>query len=161
MWHLQHIHREYPDALFVQTHRDPLRIVASMSNLAATLHGLASDHVDLPAIANYYAEALARGYNNTVAYRKSGKLAEEQVIDLYFQDFRDDQVGTLRRAYQHFGFELQDSAAAAMQSFLAKNPADKHGRHIYSLDKTQLEEGRLRGLFSEYQSYFNIPNEQG
>ena len=161
MWHLQHIHREYPDALFVQTHRDPLRIVASMSNLAATLHGLASDHVDLPAIANYYAEALARGYNNTVAYRKSGKLAEEQVIDLYFQDFRGDQVGTLRRAYQHFGFELQDSAAAAMQSFLAKNPADKHGRHIYSLDKTQLEEGRLRGLFSEYQSYFNIPNEQG
>ena len=160
MWHLQHIHREYPDALFVQTHRDPLRIVASMSNLAATLHGLASDHVDLPAIANYYAQALARGYNNTVAYRKSGKLADEQVIDVYFQDFRGDQVGTLRRAYQHFGFELQDSAAAAMQSFLAKNPADKHGRHVYSLDDTQLDERRVRGLFSDYQSYFNIPNEQ-
>ena len=160
MWHLQHIHREYPDALFVQTHRDPLRIVASMSNLAATLHGLASDHVDLPAIANYYAQALARGYNNTVAYRKSGKLADEQVIDVYFQDFRGDQVGTLRRAYQHFGFELQDSAAAAMQSFLAKNPADKHGRHVYSLDDTRLDERRVRGLFSDYQSYFNIPNEQ-
>ena len=24
MWHLAHIHREYPDALFVQTHRDPV-----------------------------------------------------------------------------------------------------------------------------------------
>ena len=160
MWHLQHIHREYPDALFVQTHRDPLRIVASMSNLAATLHGLASDRVDLPAIANYYAQALARGYNNTVAYRKSGKLPEEQVIDLYFQDFRGDQVGTLRRAYQHFGFELPDSAAAAMQAFLAENPADKHGRHVYSLDHTQLDERRVRALFSDYQSYFNIPNEQ-
>ena len=37
MWHLQHIHREYPDALFVQTHRDPVSILVSMSNLAATV----------------------------------------------------------------------------------------------------------------------------
>ena len=25
LWHLQHVHREYPDARFVQTHRDPVR----------------------------------------------------------------------------------------------------------------------------------------
>ena len=31
------IHREYSDALFVQTHRDPVSILVSMSNLAATV----------------------------------------------------------------------------------------------------------------------------
>ena len=160
MWHLQHIHREYPDALFVQTHRDPVSILVSMSNLAGTLRRLASDKVDVPEIAAYYARALADGYNNTVAYRESGQLPESQVVDLYFKDFVSDQVGTVCKAYEHFGLELPHTAAQAMQSFLRDNPADKHGKHDYSLADTGLEAGYLRELFRPYQSYFDIPTEQ-
>jgi hypothetical protein len=160
MWHLQHIHREYPDALFVQTHRDPVRILVSMSNLAATLRRLASDEVDLPEIAAYYAQALANGYNNTVAYRQSGRLPQSQVVDLYFKDFVADPVGTVRKAYEHFDLELPERAAQSMQSFLRDNPADKHGKHVYSLADTGLKEGYLRELFSPYQRYFNIPTEK-
>ena len=159
MWHLEYIHRDYPDALFVQTHRDPVKTVISMSNLAATLQSLGSDKADLPRIAAYYAEALAVGYNNTVAYRKSGKLPAEQVVDLYFSDFMADQVGTVRRAYQHFDMDLPEHAAQAMQSFLDENPADKFGKHLYALADTGMDEDYLRGLFSGYESYFDIPRE--
>jgi len=159
MWHLDQVHREYPDALFVQTHRDPVQVLVSMSNLAATLRRLASDQVSLPAIARYFARALADGYRKTVAYRKSGLLPDDQVVDLYFSDFIDDQVGTVRRAYRHFGLELADSSARAMQSFLDANPADKHGKHVYKLADTGMEEGELRELFAEYQAYFDIPCE--
>jgi hypothetical protein len=159
LWHLQHIHREYPDALFVQTHRDPVKIVISTSNLAATLQGMASDRVDLHKVTRYYAHALAQGYNNTVAYRKSGMIPENQVVDLYFRDFMADQVGTVRRAYEHFGMSLSDSTAAAMQSFLDDNPADKHGKHLYSLANTGMEEAELRALFTDYEAYFNVPRE--
>jgi len=159
MWHLAHIHREYPDALFVQTHRDPVNTVISMSNLAAALQGLASDHADQRRIAAHYAEGLAKGYNNTVHYRKTGALPDSQVVDLYFRDFMADQVGTVRRAYAHFGLELPGAAAAAMQSFLDDNPADKHGKHLYSFEDTGLDEDWLRGLFSEYETYFNVPRE--
>lgn len=160
MWHLQHIHREYPDALFVQTHRDPVSILVSMSNLAATVRRLASDCVDMPEIAAYYARALADGYNNTVAYRESGQLPQSQVVDLYFKDFVSDQVGTVRKAYEHFGLELPNSAAQAMHSFLRDNAADKHGKHVYNLEDTGLDEAYLRDLFAPYQSYFDIPTEQ-
>jgi hypothetical protein len=159
MWHLQQIHREYPDALFVQTHRDPVRVLVSVSNLTATLHSLSSDRVNLPKIAAYYAGQLAQGYNNTVAYRKSGMLPDSQVVDLYFRDFIGDQVGTVRRAYQHFGLELPDTAAQAMQLFLDENPADKHGKHQYSFADTGLDEGKVREMFSEYQAYFDVPHE--
>lgn len=159
MWHLAHIHREYPDALFVQTHRDPATTVISMSNLAAALHGLASDHPNQHRIATYYAEGLAQGYNNTVDYRKTGKLPDSQVIDLYFKDFMADQVGTIRRAYEHFDLELSNEATVAMQGFLNDNPADKHGKHLYSLANTGIDEGALRGLFSDYESYFDVPRE--
>ncbi|MFT4518642.1 MAG: hypothetical protein ACI9JM_001027 [Halioglobus sp.] len=159
MWHLEYIHKEYPDALFVQTHRDPLRTVISMSNLSATLQTLSSDHVDLPAVAAYYAEVLSQGYNNTVAYRQSGKLPDSQVVDLYFRDFMQDQVGTVRRAYEHFDMELPQNAATAMQSFLNDNPADKFGKHLYELADTGMKEDALRAMFVNYETYFDIPRE--
>jgi hypothetical protein len=159
IWHLEQVHRAYPNALFVQTHRDPVRVLISMSNLAATLHRLSSDSVDLPAITRYYAGALARGYDHTVHYRKSGKLPPNQVVDLYFRDFIGDQVGTVRRAYQHFGLDLSDQAAKSMEAFLTDNPADKHGKHRYSLADTGMNEGELRHLFAGYQDYFQVPTE--
>ena len=159
LWHIEHIHRAYPDALFVQTHRDPVKIVISTSNLAATLQGMASDQVDLGKVTRYFAHALAQGYRNTVAYRKSGRLPENQVVDLYFRDFMSDQVGTVRRAYDHFGMTLPDGAASAMQTFLNDNPADKHGKHLYSLANTGMAEQELRDLFTEYEAYFDVPRE--
>ena len=74
-------------------------------------------------------------------------------------ELKKDQVGTVRRAYAHFGLELSDRAAAAMQSFLDANPADKHGKHLYSFEDTGLDEEALRGLFSKYETYFDIPRE--
>ncbi len=159
MWHLEYVHREYPDALIVQTHRDPVKSVISMSSLANELHGLASDHASLTRVAEHYAEGLARGYNATVDYRKTGRLPESQVVDLYFRDFIADQVGTVRRAYEHFGLALSDEAARAMQAFLDDNPADKFGKHLYQLEDTGLDMDWLRGLFTNYETYFDIPRE--
>ena len=159
IWHLEQVHRAYPDALFVQTHRDPVRVLISMSNLAATLHRLSSEQVDLPDITRYYAHALARGYQHTVNYRRSGQLPSSQVIDLYFRDFIQDQVGTVRRAYRHFGLDLPDQAAKSMEDFLAENPADKHGKHSYRLGDTGMRETELRGLFADYQAFFQVPEE--
>ena len=159
LWHLQHVHREYPDARFVQTHRDPVRALVSISSLVATLRSLSSEEVSLPEVARYYAEALAKGYDNTVAYRQSGCLPESQVVDLYFEDFIADQVGTVRRAYEHFGIELSDAAAAAMQSFLDQNPADKHGRHLYSFADIGMDLEEVRKRFQNYQDHFGIPAE--
>lgn len=159
LWHLQHVHREYTDALFVQTHRDPVRVLVSISSLVAALRRLASDDVSLPRIAAYYARALAQAYDNTVAYRRSGRLPESQVVDLYFRDFMRDQVGTVQRAYAHFGLELSDGAARAMQAFLDENPADKHGRHLYRFEDIGMDEREVRGMFEGYQRYFDIPTE--
>ena len=159
LWHIEHVHREYPDALFVQTHRDPVRVVVSISSLVAALRGLSSDRVSLPEIAEYYAAALVQAFDNTMAYRRAGRLPERQVVDLYFQDFMNDQVGTVRRAYEHFGLDLSDQAASAMQSFLDDHPADKHGQHFYSLADTEMDEQEIRERFRDDQTYFDVPEE--
>lgn len=80
-------------------------------------------------------------------------------MDLYFQDFITDQVGTVRRAYQHFGLELSAGVEAAMQAFLDANPADKHGRHLYSFADIGMDEAEARELFMPYQEFFAVPAE--
>jgi hypothetical protein len=159
LWHLDYLLREYPDARIVQTHRDPVRVLISLSSLIATLRSLASDQVELAEIARSYAHWLAQGYERTIAFRQSGRLPPSQVVDLYFKDFIGDQLGTVRRAYEHFDIPFSDTTAAKMQSFLDDNPADKHGKHLYSFTDIGMDEAQLRELFRPYQEYFNIPSE--
>jgi hypothetical protein len=46
-----------------------------------------------------------------------------------------------------------------MQSFLEENPADKHGRHLYSFENIGMDEAEVRAMFHGYQSHFDIPSE--
>ena len=52
LWHLAALLAEYPDAVIIQTHRDPLKVIASVSALAVHLRRMASDSPSLPAAAD-------------------------------------------------------------------------------------------------------------
>ncbi len=55
----------YPDAYVVQTHRDPMQVMASLSSLTCTLRSFASDHIDPVAVGRaevqMWAEILEKG----------------------------------------------------------------------------------------------------
>jgi len=156
LWHLKPLLEQYPDALIVQTHRDPVRVLVSIASLIAALRRLSSDKVDLHDIASHYAKWLATAYKHTMDVRDSGLLPKAQVVDLQFSDFVQDQVGCVRRAYEHFGLSLRDSSAMAMQKFIDDNPADKHGKHMYRFKDTGLDLDEIRELYEPYSSYFDI-----
>ena len=46
-----------------------------------------------------------------------------------------------------------------MQSFLDDNPADKHGKHLYSFVDIGMDEQKIREMFRSYQTYFDVPSE--
>ncbi len=161
LWHMRALLKEYPDACIVQTHRDPVNILVSISSLIATLRQLASGEVDIQDIARHYARWLATGFQHTIDLRNSGELPAKQIVDIHFRDFVTDQVGAVRRAYEHFGLQLNEDVAAAMQAFLDDNPADKHGKHSYHFSDTGLDLDEIRELYRPYQEYFGImPEEQ-
>ena len=61
LWHLDALAAEYPDAIVVQTHRDPLKVIASVSALVAHLRRMSSDQVSTAEIAAGYAEDIFLG----------------------------------------------------------------------------------------------------
>jgi hypothetical protein len=159
LWALDALLDAYPDARIVQTHRDPVRVLSSVSSLCATLRGLASDEADLQEIARHWTGLTADGLSRAMAVRQRGALPDERVVDVRFADFMKDPIGEIGRIYRHFGDTLEPGAADAMRRFLDANPSDKHGAHTYRFADTGLDLAEERERFRTYQERFGVPSE--
>jgi hypothetical protein len=159
LWCLGALLDEYPNALLVQTHRDPLRIVASLSSLMSVLRQLGSADISQPDIAAEFADYLAKGLDRSVAAREDGTVPADRVVDVQFREFVADPFTTIRKIYDRLGLELSDESEARMRAFLAENTTEKHGGHQYTFTDTQLDIGEWRERTRKYQEYFDVPSE--
>jgi hypothetical protein len=159
LWALDALLAVYPDASIVQTHRDPLAVVASLASLVNLLRRLGSDRVDAHAIGAEWSARLATGLERAMAVRERGLPASTRVVDVRFGDFMRDEIGTVRAIYEQLGLRLEAEAEARMRRFLAANPRDKHGRHRYTLAAAGLEAATERRRYAAYQDRFRIPSE--
>lgn len=159
LWMLDALLAVYPDACIVQTHRDPLAVVASLTSLVSLLRRLASDDIDPSEIGAEWTTLLAGGLERNMATRDRLGLGPDQLFDMQFRELLADEITMVRRIYTHFGRELTPDAEARMRRFLAENPRDKHGRHRYTLADAGLDVATERRRYARYQERFAIPSE--
>lgn len=159
VWALGALVNEYPNALLVQTHRDPLRILASLSSLVARLRSLASDDSTVVGAAADFADNILDGLDRSVTAREDGTVSADRVVDVQFRSFMADPFRTIHEIYEKLGLELQPEAEKRMRAFFAANPSDKHGTHTYTFADTGLNEGEWRERARRYQEYFDVPSE--
>ena len=161
LWHLPSLLAEYPDAVVIQTHRDPLKVVASVSALAAHLRRMASDHSSVSAAAAQYADDIFVGLDRSMAARRDGTLPPDQVIDVQFGDFMADPFATIGRVYDQLGREFTTGIERRMRTFLTDHPGDGGGAGTrYTFAETGLEAGALRERAAEYQEFFGVATEE-
>jgi hypothetical protein len=159
IWSLNAMFEEYPEALIVQTHRDPLRVVCSLASLVDLLRRLASDDVSISAVAAEWVDDIVVGLDRAIEARTDGTVPDRQAVDVLFRDFLRDPMTVVRTIYDRLGIELSDAAEKAMRAFLAANPQEKHGGHSYSFADTGLDAGLLRERTRAYTEFFDVPEE--
>lgn len=159
LWALEAVVAEYPDACFIQTHRDPLAIMSSLTSLCTTLRAMTSHTIDPLEIAREWSEMNAVAYNRSVDARESGLIAPERVIDIHFREYLTDPLATLARIYDKFDIEFSSEAERRMRAHLERNPSDKHGRHSHTFADTGLSLEEERDKVRRYQDYFDVPSE--
>jgi len=145
----------YPDALIVQTHREPLAVMASVASLTTILRRVFSDHVDSALMggqmAAYWSEAL------TVFLRaRDALLIPQRICDVHFAELQRDPLAAVRRIYGHFGMELTDETAGRMRAYLDRNPAGKHGRHTYRSRQFGIDAAEQGKRFALYSQRFDL-----
>ncbi len=159
IWCLDKLLAEYPDALLVQTHRDPLRIIASVSSLMVTLRGMTCDDPNLAEVANEWAEYIVEGLDRSVTARLDGTVPTDRVVDVQFEAFMADPFATIGQVYDTLGLELTAESEGRMRSFLADHGQGEHGTHSYSFAETGLDLGEWRERTRRYQEHFGVPSD--
>lgn len=145
--------KTYPDALVIQTHRDPRTILASVSSLnqlasagtSTVFHGgvVGEDCLDL----------WARGAEAFVAARK--RYDPEQFVDVDFDDFVRDAVATIESIYDRFGLALTDEARQAIgDSHAESEVGERRPAHRYRLSDFGLTERQVAARFAAYLEEF-------
>jgi hypothetical protein len=118
-----------PEAMVIQTHRDPVICMNSLNSLFATTHGVVSEQVDV------YRMAEANLILMTVELTRNGagrKKYPGQVLDIQYDRLVADPFGTVQGIYNHFKMPFTTEFEVAMARYLAENPKGKHGGHKYS-----------------------------
>jgi len=149
----------FPDATFVQTHRDPLRITASLCTMIAYGSRMNARRVDPVAIGRYWAartEDLLRG---SIAGRAA--LPPAQRIDVHFRQFMKDDVATAERVLEFAHHPVSDEARAAIRAFMDANPRGKHGTIDYRLEDVGLNAFERRAALRFYRDHFDVEEERG
>jgi Sulfotransferase family len=158
-WYLDAVFAEYPNAMIVHTHRDPLKVLASTASLTAHLQRMACESTSVPALAAEWVDYLVEGNNRSVTARQDGAVPAGSAIDMHFGALMRDPWDSIAGVYEQMRMTLDPGAEDAMRVFYGENPADRHGVHLYTFSATGLDVDDVRRRTRRYEEYFNVPQE--
>lgn len=148
MYSLPELRSVYPDAIFVQPHRDPTTVIASISQLIRVIRTPAYDEQDPIALGREMAHLWNDGQERMMAYRRAHP--DLPIHDMSYKDLARDPVSAVRGIYERFGWDFTPASEAGLLNWLAENPAGKHGTHRYALEDFGLTEDDVREVYAEY-----------
>lgn len=148
LFSLRELLTAFPDAMVIQTHRDPVEAMPSISNLIlAARRAFCGDRADPADVGRREAEIWAQALERAHAVRST---SANRFVDVEFRDFTRDQMGTIRTIYDQLGLTLSTDTAAAMQAWL-----DAHPRRTASGPRHRPEDFGLtrEGLAARFADY--------
>jgi hypothetical protein len=148
----------YPDARVVQTHRDPLPVMASVASILFATAWVRSDAVDPQAVLGWFTgTTCAQLLGNAMRVRDGGR--EAQFADVVYADLMREPIAAIARVYQRFGMPFSAEAEARMRGYLAAKPKGRHGAHRYEFAHTGFDRAADRARFADYQRRYGVPSE--
>lgn len=154
---IEGILKAFPDALFVHTHRDPLKAVASSASLALVARGMGASRLDPKHIGDQTLHHLDVGLNRLLDARHS--LSPERILDIHYEETVHNPMGVVEAIYDKFGFELPERTRAEMSKEISTRPQHFKGRHSYNPADFGYTRARIDQIFGDYQDRFEIPVE--
>ncbi|MDP3893846.1 sulfotransferase [Nocardioides sp.] len=136
----------YPDALIVQTHREPVTSIASACSLSAEATAGWSTTFVGETIGRTQLEMLARSHRSFNEARPRYDAA--QFFDVEYADFVADPVATTKAIYTAFDLGWTPEVAATVEAIDAESKSGgRRPQHAYSLADYGLTEDEVRAAF--------------
>ncbi len=156
--HLEQLHvlkRTFPDATLVFTHRDPVAVIQSAATMIAYGHRMSRRRVDPEGVLDYWTKRIH--HLLTACVRDRHLWSEAQSVDVLFQEFMADDMGTILQIYERAELTMTGMSDAALRRYAETHTRGRHGQIVYDLKRDfAADPAELRRKFEFYLQRFPV-----
>ena len=145
----------YPDAVFIQTHRDPVELMGSWNSIVERLRGFSTEARPPLETGAEQLAFMSGMLNDAMRFRASNPALEERWVDVRYTDLVDDPMGVVNDIYERHNWPLEPDAANAMQEWLRiqEEQRSKEPPHEYRLEDYGLTPETVNEAFAPYRDF--------
>ena len=145
----------YPDALFIQTHREPTQFMGSWNSFVERARSLSSEPRPPHDLGAELLAFMGGMMERAVHFRESHPELEHRWMDVNYFDLIEEPFGVVRRIYQHFGWTLEQAAVDAMEEWQFRQAEKRRTqtRHRYDLKDYGLTPETVNAAFKRYRDF--------
>jgi hypothetical protein len=148
----------FPDATVVVTHRDPVSVVQSAATMMAYAARMSYRSPDPDFYLTYWTERIGRLLEASL--RDRHLVPTDRSVDLHFDRFMADQLGSIEQIYAVADLPLTDEARGQMVTYMADHPRHREGQVEYDLRADfGVDPEEVRARFAFYQDAVGVREE--
>jgi hypothetical protein len=143
-----------PEAMVVNTVRDPVKVVNSSNSLVYQYHRMTARRIDVRRMSELNLRLVESMWHS----HRDGR--GPSVIDVRYDDIVQRPIEAVRSIYEFHGVDWPEGHDATLQAYLDANPQRKHGGHTYSSQDFGLTDDGIERRFADYYDYFGVRRER-
>jgi len=145
----------FPNAIVIQTHRNPLEVLRSSIQLTEVLYNLFAWPGDRNQLAEREAMLLARAMEQFICFRDAHPELENRFIDISYSDLVANPLAAVLRVYERVGATLSEEAVKRMRKLISQRA--RYRKHNPTLTEFGVDVLREARRFSQYCFRFGVP----
>jgi hypothetical protein len=153
---IEALHRVYPEARFVITHRDVTKVIPSVASVITVVERMMTGDADPLYIGPHCVETWDIALRRLIAFRD--RVGDDRFYDIAFDDLQADPMEAMRGLYAWLGEDLTEPTVAAMEQWWTANEEEReqNAPHRYDARDFGLDPDALAERFAYYGERFPI-----
>ena len=145
----------YPDALFIQTHREPSQFMGSWNSFVERARPLFSEPQSRESLGVELLDFMSNMMDKAVHFRETHPELEHRWMDVNYVDLVEQPLAVIRSIYKRFGWPIEQAAIEAMEEWRSRQAEQRRreNRHRYDLEDYGLTAEKVNAEFGRYREF--------
>ena len=149
---LEALHEAYPDALLIQTHREPRQFMGSWNSMVERIRSQSSEPRPRQEFGAEQLDFMSGMLNKATRFRQAHPESQDRWVDVNYYDLIEDPLGIIRNIYDRFDWKLEPDTIDSMERWQMRQMERRRAevRHRYDLQDFGLTPKMVDEAFAPY-----------
>ena len=152
---LEELLKAYPDARFIQTHREPVQFMGSWNSMVDRIRSMTMEPRPRADTGAEQLAVMSGMLNGAMRFRASRPELESRWVDVRYADLVEEPMAVVNQIYEQLDWRLEPEARDEMEEWLARQEEQRRSEppHRYSLEDFGLTPEMVDDAFAPYRDF--------